>query len=104
MIVVRMVFSVKMDSSAQEVVNGFKKNVEMFKTKTGSSIKMRILTDLSGSFNTVVQEMELESLAVWEQFRTELFSNPDFQEQRDNEPTPIESGSAEFYTLEAAYE
>jgi len=103
MIVVRMVFNVKLESSVQEVVNGFQKNVEMFKETTGSDIKMRILTDLSGPFNTVVQEMELESIAAWEQFRTALFNNPDFQEQRDNEPTSIESGSAEFYTLEAVY-
>ncbi len=94
MIVVRMVFNVRMDSSVQEVVDSFKKNVDMFRDKTGSEIKMRILTDLSGPFNTVVQEMELESLAAWEQFRTALFSNPDFQEERDNEPTSIETGSA----------
>jgi len=64
---------------------------------------MRILTDLSGPFNTDVQEMEVESLAAWEKFRTGLFNNPEFQEQRDNTPTSIESGCAEFYTLEAFY-
>jgi len=33
MIVVRMVFNVKMDSSVEEVVNGFKQNVEMFRKR-----------------------------------------------------------------------
>jgi len=103
MVVIRLVMNVKMGNSVEEVVEGAKRNAEMLQKTVGSEVKMRILTDLSGPFNTVVQEMEMESLAVWEQFRTMLFSNPEFQEQQANSPMPFEGGGTEFYTLEAAY-
>ena len=103
MIVIRLVMNVKMGNSVEEVVEGAKRNAEMLQETVGSDIKMRILTDLSGPFNTVVQEMEMESLAAWEKFRAMLFSNPEFREQQANSPMPFEGGSTEFYTLEVAY-
>jgi hypothetical protein len=103
MVVIRMVFKVKMGNSVEEVVDGAKRSAEMLQEAMGSDIKMRILTDLSGPFNTVVQEMEMESLAAWEQFRARLFASPEFQEQQANSPMPFESGRVEFYTLEAVY-
>jgi hypothetical protein len=103
MIVVRLVMNVKMDSSVQEVVEGSKRNAEMLLEATGSNNKVRIYTDLSGPFNTVVQEMEFESLGAWEEFRAKLFASQEFQEMQANSPMLFESGSAEFYTLEAAY-
>jgi hypothetical protein len=33
----------------------------------------------------------------------QLFASPEFQEMQANSPMPFESGSAEFYTLEASY-
>jgi hypothetical protein len=103
MVVIRLVFNVKMGESVQEVVEGSKRNAEMLREVMGTDTRIRIYTDLSGSFNIVVQEMEYERLGAWEQFRTKLFASPEFQEMQANSPMPFESGSAEFYTLEVSY-
>jgi hypothetical protein len=103
MVVIRMVFQVKMEVSVPEVVESVKRSAAMLKQAVGSEIKIRILTDLSGPFNTIVQEMEMESLAAWEESRKRLFASPEFQEMQSNSSIPFKGGSAEFYTLEAEY-
>lgn len=55
----------------------FKGFAEIMRRESGG--RARILTDLSGPSNTVVQEIEVESLAAWERQRAEVFSRPDFQ-------------------------
>ena len=60
----------------------------------------RVLTDLSGPFDTVVFEMELDSLATWERNRAEVFAQPAFRESFERTADWIVSGSAEFYTIE----
>ena len=55
MIVVRFVFQTKWNR-ADEVVNNFKEGAEMMRRIAGPEAKVRILTDLSGPFFTVVQE------------------------------------------------
>lgn len=102
MIVVRFVFQAKF-GKAGEVVEGFKEGAEMMRRIAGPNAKVRLLTDLSGPFDTVVQEVELESLAEWEQLRAKIFSDSEFQEAQEAGESPFTSGSAEFYTLEAAY-
>ena len=81
-------------------MKGLKEGAEMMRRIAGSNTKVRLLTDLSGPFDTVVQEVELESLAEWEQLRAKIFSDSEFQEAGES---PFTSGRAEFYTLEAAY-
>lgn len=103
MIVVRMVFQTKWNQ-VDRVVEGFKENANLMRKVIGPDVKVRILTDLSGPFFTVVQEMEVASLAEWERMRTAMFSNAEFQDASERiEENPFESGRAEFYTLEAAY-
>ena len=101
MIVVRFVFQAK-PGKAGEVVKGFKEGAEMMRRVAGSNTKVRLMTDLSGPFDTVVQEVELESLAEWEIVRTKIFSDPEFQEAQVGGESPILSRRTEFYTLEAA--
>ena len=48
---------------------GFKLSGEIARTMVGPNVRVRILTDLSGPFDTVVQEIEVESLAEWERLR-----------------------------------
>lgn len=100
MIVVRFVFQAK-PGKAQETVNRFQENTEMMRRIMGETAKVRLLTDLSGPFDTVVQEIELESLAAWEQLRTKIFSDPEVQEAQDERESTVLSGRTEFYTLEA---
>jgi hypothetical protein len=102
MIVVRLVFQAKW-GKADEAVNDFKKLAEQMEQNAASIVRARILTDLSGPFHTVVQELEVESLAEWERLRASMFNNPEFQELQTNLENPYESGRTEFYTLEATY-
>ena len=102
MIVVRFVFQAKW-GKAVEVVESFKQSKEMMQRIAGPNVKVRILTDLSGPFDTVVQEVELESLAEWEQLRAKIFADPEFQQSMAGAEIPFTSGRTEFYTLEAAF-
>ncbi len=98
MILVRLVFRTKW-GKASEVANAFKESERILGNRYGHA-RMRVLTDLSGPFHTVVQEIEVESLAQWERTRGEIFANPEFQKNQASIDGLIESGSAEFYTIE----
>jgi hypothetical protein len=102
MILVRFVCQAKF-SQASEVVAGFKQSGEIIRTMVGPNVRARILTDLSGPFDTVVQEIEVESLAEWERLRALIFSNPEVQEAETALPRVIESGRTEYYTIEAEW-
>src|SRR5437879_4920536 len=97
MILVRNIFQAKF-GRAGELANGFKESVRQINEGYGG--KARIMTDLSGQFDTVVMEIEIESLALWEQRRATMFAEPDFQESFARTAGLIESGRAEFYTIE----
>ena len=100
MILVRMVCQAKF-GKAGEVVAGFKQSQEIVGRVIAPDVRVRILTDLSGPFDTVVLEMEVESLAEWERLRTAIFSNPEVQEAEAGMAEVIESGRTEYYTIEA---
>lgn len=102
MILVRFVCQAKF-GQASEVAAGFKQSGEIVRTIVGPNIRTRILTDLSGPFDTVVQEVEVESLAEWERLRAVIFSNPEFQAAEAALPDVIESGRTEYYTIEAEW-
>jgi hypothetical protein len=102
MILVRLVFQTKW-GKAQQVVDGFKQTGEIARRVIGPKARSRILTDLSGPFHTVVQEIEVESLAEWERLRVAMFSNPEFQQAQAGVDPLIKSGYTEFYTIEATY-
>jgi hypothetical protein len=102
MILIRFVCQAK-SGKAGEVVAGFKQSAKIARTLVGLHVHGRILTDLSGPFDTVIQELEMESLAEWERLRGVIFSNPQIQEAEASLPGLIESGQAEFYTIEATW-
>ena len=102
MILVRFVCQARFGKSS-EVVAGFKQSGEITRTMIGPNVRARILTDLSGPFDTVVQEIEVESLAEWERLRAKIFSNPEVQEAEATLPSVIESGRTEYYTIEAEW-
>jgi len=102
MILVRFVCQAEF-GKASEVVAGFKQSGEIARTLVGPHVHGRILSDLSGPFDTVILEIEVESLAEWEQLRVTLFSNPEFQEAEAAMPDVIASGQTEYYTIEASW-
>jgi hypothetical protein len=102
MILVRFVCQAKF-GKASDVVAGFKRSNEIARAVAGPNVRVRLLTDLSGAFDTVVQELELESLAEWERLRMVIFSNPEIQEAEASVPDLIVSGQTEYYTVEAEW-
>ena len=102
MVLVRYVFQAK-SGKAGQVVEQFKQNEEVMRRIVGPDVRVRILTDLSGSFDTVVQEMEVESLAERERLRAAMFAVPEFQEAQASRESPFKSGRTEFYTIEADF-
>ncbi len=103
MVLVRLVLQTKW-GKAQEVVDGFKQSAEMMRRVAGPNMRARVLTDLSGPFHTVVEEIEVESLAEWERLRSAIFADPEYQQLEAESEQPLESGRTEFYTIEATIE
>lgn len=61
---------------------------------------MKIMTDASGRFFTLVTEEEIESFAVWEKRFKEMFENPGFGELFSKLDSLVRSGSRDFLNLE----
>ena len=100
MIVVRTVLQAKF-GKAGELAANFGKVAEQLSKDMGAEGKWRILTDLSGPFDTVVQEIEVENLAAWEASRAKLFQQPAFRESFAVMQELVVSGRNELWTLEA---
>ena len=102
MILVRLVFQAKFGHAA-EVVAGFKQGGEIARSAGAKGPRhVRILTDLSGPFDTVVQELEYDSLDDFMKAQAAMFADPRWQEtaQKSGWPALLASGSKEFYTVE----
>jgi hypothetical protein len=99
MILHRAVFQAKF-GKANDLVAAFKQSTGIMTAEQVEALQPRILTDLSGPFDTVVLETTHESLAAFEQFTKALWAVMD----ADEEPSPteglIESGRNEHYTIE----
>ena len=66
MIVVRNVFQAKI-GRASELAQGMAESMRRTPPAGAAAAGWRVLTDLSGPFDTVVLEIEVESLAAWEE-------------------------------------
>ena len=101
MILVRVVFQAK-NGKASELVAGMKDTIKHMTNPMGdTTTRVRLLTDLSGPFDTVVMETEHASLAAWEQARALMFTTPAFQENQPRAQELVISGRHEYYTIEA---
>ena len=61
----------------------------------------RVLTDITGPFDTVVLEVETDSLAEWEQAMPQMFASPEFQADIARSAEMTVSGHRALYTIEA---
>jgi hypothetical protein len=102
MIMVRTVFQTKW-GKADEVVAGLAESMRQGGGLDAKGHKVKLLTDLSGEFHTVVIEAQYESLAAAEQFRARMFSSPEFQENARRGDDLMVGGRQEFYTIEAEF-
>lgn len=100
MIVVRTVFQASF-GHAGELAAQFGSVNQAMMEELGVQRRWRVLTDLSGPFDTVVLEVEVESLSEWEQSRPRLFASRTFQESMARTAGMMVSGRNEFYRVEA---
>ena len=97
MIVIRNVFHLKF-GKAKDAVALVKEAVAAQK-RGGSSFSFRILTDLTGTFYTVVLEVTAPSLAALEAEMPRNMSNPDFQAAYQKLVALVDSGHREIFTI-----
>ena len=100
MIVVRTVLQAKF-GTAGRLAASFSEASSAMMAEAGSAPRWRILTDLSGPFDTVVQEIEVENLAEWETMRARLFELAAFRASMAQMQELVVSGRNELWTLEA---
>ena len=103
MILVRLVFQAKFGKGG-ELAAMFK---EFGKVAMGSGMarprSVRILTDLSGPFDTVVEELEFDSFAAWEENQQAMWANPAVRPVMERTGELIAGGHKEFYTVEQEF-
>ncbi len=97
MIQVRTVFQAHF-GKAGELAKAMKASMATMAGERGA--RWAILTDLSGPFDTVVMEVQVESLAEWERARKEMFEDPKWREGFQRTAGLVQSGRSEYYTIE----
>ena len=100
MIVVRTVLQAKFGTGGKLAASFSESSVAMM-AEAGAPRRWRVLTDLSGTFDTIVQEIEVESLAEWETMRVKLFELAAFRDSMATMQEFVVSGHNEYWTLEA---
>ena len=100
MIVVRTVLKAKFGTGGQ-LAASFSKTSSAMMAEMGTKRRWRVLTDLSGPFDTVIQEVEAESLAEWETMRARLFGLKAFRDSMATMQEFVVSGHNELWTVEA---
>jgi hypothetical protein len=99
MIVARVVFHAKF-GKADDVVTQIKTMVKEMPAEQRAAYQPRVLTDISGRFDTVVFETTHANLAALEQARKAMIE----QSRETEETSPllelIETGRNEYWTIE----
>jgi hypothetical protein len=97
MIVVRNVFHLKF-GKAREAVAALKEGVAIQK-RLGVDVNQRLLTDLTGSFYTLVLELTLPNLAALETTLSKVMSDKDFHANYEKFVPLVESGHREIFNV-----
>lgn len=100
MIVIRNVFQAKV-GQADQLAKVMTESMQRPSGMSSQPSAWRVLTDISGSFDTVVLEVEAESLGAWEAAWPEMAASPEFRENWGRASQLIVSGRRDLYTVEA---
>ncbi len=98
MIVVRNVFRLKF-GKAREAVATWKEGAARARELNYGAGSMRLLTDLSGPFYTLVFENTFDSLAAYERAAKELMASPAWRSWYEKTVPLTESGYREVFTV-----
>src|SRR5271165_7088313 len=97
MIVVRNVFRLKFGRS-KEAVALLKEGIAM-QRRAGVEMKQRLMTDLVGTFYTLVLELTVSNLAELEANMPKAMGDKDWQANYQKFSALVESGYREIFTL-----
>jgi hypothetical protein len=100
MVLYRTVFQAEF-GKADQVVAAIKEMNNLLTEEQMEALQPRVLTDISGPFDTVVVETTHASLAAVEQFRQAMFASSDESAGGSSMADLIVSGRNEYYTIEA---
>jgi hypothetical protein len=92
MILVRVTFQTQFGKAGEMV--------ELLKQEPPQDVRGRVLTDLSGAFDTVVLETVVESIDAYFRQLQAMFANAEMSEAMRASYALITSGHREFYTIE----
>ncbi len=98
MLVARQVFRAKY-GRGDELVALFQEFNARMQEAGETAPRFRILTDATGTFFTVVTEIEVENFAAWEGSFREAMDRPWMGEWFSRMMPLVESGSREFYNI-----
>jgi hypothetical protein len=99
MVVIRNVFHLKF-GKAREAVALFKEGIAIQKRiGAGTNSSMRLLTDVTGPFYTVVLELSVPSLSAFETEAPRLMGDKDWQANYQKIGALVESGYREIFTV-----
>ena len=98
MLVARQVFQAKY-GKGDELIALFQDFNARMQADGATDMQLRILTDATGAFFTVVTEVEVESLAAWEGSFSKSMGRPWMREWFGKMMPLVESGSREFYRI-----
>jgi len=99
MILHRVVFQAQ-PGKANELVAAIKQGYDILPEEQFAALQPRVLTDISGPFDTVILESTHESLAAYEILRTALWAAAEQREEASHMQSLIVSGRNEYYTIE----
>ena len=97
MIVVRNVFRLKF-GKAKEAVALFKEGIAIQK-RAGVEMNQRIMTDLVGTFYTLVLELTIPNLGALEANMPKVMGDKDWQATYEKISALVESGYREIFTI-----
>jgi hypothetical protein len=97
MIVIRNVFRLKFGKT-QEAVALMKEGVAIQK-RAGVDVDQRIMTDMVGTFYTLVLELKVPSLSAYESAMPKVMGNKDWQATYQKFAALVESGYREIFTV-----
>ena len=104
MIIVRTVFQGSYGKGG-ELAAAQTAAAKQFIAELGGDHRWKVMSDLSGPFDTVVMEVEVASLAEWESLRSRLFASAAFREAMAASLAATHaltvSGRTEYWTVEA---
>lgn len=100
MIVVRSIMQAKFGHGGH-LAAAATEGLEAFTKAHKDSPRWRVLTEISGQFDTVTVEIDVVGLDDWETARARMYALPEFEEFLDAMQELVVSGRLEFLNVES---